>query len=99
MSVSGGLPQLAETTAALRARLSVRRVTGAEIFAAARELEAAYAQAGFVLARMSLPPQHLVSGTRLRLTVIDGFIERVELKGVPGTVWGLIEWLVMPLTG
>jgi hemolysin activation/secretion protein len=97
--VSGGLPQLAEATAALKARLSGRRVTGAEIFAAARELEAAYAQAGFVLVRVILPPQHLVNGGKLRLTVVDGFIERIETKNLPETVRARIERLVGPLTG
>lgn len=99
VSVSGGLPQLAEATRALEARLSGRRVSGAEIFAAARDLETAYAQAGFVLARVILPPQHLVNGSRLRLVVVDGFIERIELKGVPETVRARIERLVTPLTG
>jgi len=84
--VDGGLPQLAAATEALKARLSGRQVSGAEIFAAARDLEAAYAQAGYVLVRVILPPQHLVNGSTLRLTVVDGFIERVELKGVPETV-------------
>lgn len=99
VSVSGGLSQLAEATEALKARLSGRRITGAEIFAAARELEAAYAQAGFVLVRVILPPQHLVNGSRLRLEVVDGFIERVETKNLPERVRARIEQLVTPLTG
>jgi hemolysin activation/secretion protein len=99
VNISGGLPQLAEATAALKAQLSGRRVTGAEIFAAARDLEAAYARAGFVLVRVILPPQHLVNGSKLRLTVVDGFIERVETKNLPERVRTRIERLVMPLTG
>lgn len=99
VNVGGGLPQLAEATAALKARLSGREVTGAEIFAAARDLEAAYGQAGFVLVRVILPPQHLVNGSRLRLSVVDGFIERVETKDLPERVRARIERLVAPLTG
>ena len=60
-----------------------QRVSGAAIFAAARELEAAYAKAGYVLVRVTLPPQKLVSGAVLRLVVIDGMIERIETKRVP----------------
>jgi hemolysin activation/secretion protein len=97
--VDGGLPQLAEATAALKVRLSGRQVSGAEIFAAARDLEAAYGQAGFVLVRVILPPQHLVNGSKLHLTVVDGFIERIEMKDVPETVRVRIERLVAPLAG
>ncbi|WP_441518615.1 ShlB/FhaC/HecB family hemolysin secretion/activation protein [Bradyrhizobium sp. 2TAF24] len=97
--VVGGLPQLAAATATLEARLAGRKVSGAEIFAAARELEAAYAAAGYVLARVVLPPQQLVNGARVRLVVVDGFIERIETKGVPEPVRRRIEALVGPLTG
>ena len=49
-----------------------RPVSGADIFAAARALEAAYANAGYVLVRITLPPQKLVNGSKLRLVVVDG---------------------------
>ncbi len=97
--VVGGLPPLAAATAALEARLTARPVSGAEIFAAARDLEAAYAAAGYVLVRVVLPPQKLVNGARLRLVVVDGFIERIETKGVPDRVRRRIETLVAPLAG
>src|SRR5688500_17710144 len=83
VAIKGGLPQLAAATMELERRLVGRAISGAEIFAAARDLEVAYARAGFVLVRVLLPPQHLADGARLRLMVIDGFIERVELKDVP----------------
>lgn len=99
IQIEGGLPELAAVTAELQKRLVGRRVTGAEIFAAARDLEVAYAKDGFVLVRVVLPPQHLVNGGRLRLTVVDGFIERIELKDVPERVRQRIESLVQPLVG
>ena len=97
--VKGGLPELAVAGAELERRLTGRPVSAAEIFAAARDLETAYAKAGFVLARVVLPPQHLVDGGRLKLTVVDGFIERIELKGVPEPVRQRIAGLVEPLVG
>ncbi len=97
VEIKGALPQLAAATAELERRLVGRPVSGAEIFAASRDLEAAYAKAGFVLVRVVLPPQHLVNGTRLKLTVIDGFIERIELKDVPETVRRRVARLVEPL--
>jgi hemolysin activation/secretion protein len=99
IQVKGALPELAAATAELKRRLAGRSVSGAEIFAAARDLEAAYARAGYVLVRVVLPPQHLVNGAVLRLTVVDGFIERIELKDVPETVRHRIDSLVQPLVG
>lgn len=97
VSVKGGLPQLAAATAELEARLSRRRISGADVFAAARDLEAAYGKLGYVLVRVILPPQRLVDGARLSLVVVDGFIERIETKGVPERVRQRIEALLGPL--
>ena len=99
VSVTGRLPVLGAETAALEARLMGHKISGADIFAAARDLEAAYAKAGYVLVRVVLPPQHLANGARLKLTVIDGFIERIETRDVPERVRRRIETLVGPLTG
>jgi hemolysin activation/secretion protein len=99
VQVKGGRQELAAATAELERRLIGRPVSGAEVFAAARDLEAAYARAGYVLARVVLPPQHLVNGARLKLTVIDGFIERVEFKDVPERVRVRIAGLIQPLVG
>ena len=99
VSIKGGLPQLAAATAALEARLTGRKISGAEVFAAARDLEAAYAAAGYVLVRVILPPQQLVTGARLKLVVVDGFIERIETKDIPERVRNRITRLVGPLTG
>ena len=99
ISIKGGLPQLAAATAELEAKLTGRKVSGADVFAAARELEAAYARLGYVLVRVILPPQKLVDGARLTLVVVDGFIERVETKDVPEHVRKRIDTLVGPLTG
>jgi hemolysin activation/secretion protein len=99
VQVKGSLPALAAAVAEIQQRLVGRAVSGAEIFAAARDLEAAYAKAGYVLVRVVLPPQHLVNGARLKLTVVDGFIERIELKDVPERVRQRIAGLLQPLVG
>jgi hemolysin activation/secretion protein len=99
VSVSNESAELAEAGAQVRARLVGRRVSGAEIFAAARDLEAAYSRAGYVLVRVILPPQDLIDGASLRLNVIDGYIERIETQGVARRVRRRIERLVAPLVG
>src|ERR1700722_1781359 len=70
VSVDGGFDALAKATRALEAKLTGRRISGSEIFAAPRELETAYANAGYVLVRVALPPQTLDDGDRLKLVVI-----------------------------
>ncbi len=99
IQIKGGLPELAAATAEIERRLVGRPVSGAEIFAAARDLEGAYARAGYVLVRVALPPQHVVDGARLKLTVVDGFIERIVLKDVPERVRHRIAGLIEPLVG
>ena len=95
--VEGGFPEMAAETRALETRLVTgKRVSGADLFAAASELEAAYAQAGFVLARVVLPPQKLDDGAVLRLIVIDGYIERLETKNLPQRVRERVTAIVGP---
>lgn len=98
VTVEGGFEALSAATQALETRLT-GRVSGADVFAAARELEGAYAKAGYVLARVILPPQKLVDGARLKLTLIDGYIERIETKDVPDLVRERIGAVVGPLQG
>jgi hemolysin activation/secretion protein len=99
VTIEGGLPELAAEQRAFEARFVGRRVPASEIFQAAQELEAAYARTGFVLVRIVVPAQTLVDGGRLRLTVVNGFIERAEVKGVPDLVRSRISAVVEPLIG
>lgn len=98
LSVEGGRPELAQATRATEARLTGGRIPVSEIFAAAQDLEAAYAKAGFILARVALPAQTLVDGGRLRLVVVDGFIEQVDGAAVPAPVRPRIDALTQPLS-
>ena len=93
------MPALSGEESDLRKKFKGARVSGAAIFAAAQELEAAYAKAGYVLARVTLPPQKLVNGAVLKLVVVDGFIERIETKDVSNRVRQRIADLLGPLTG
>ena len=100
VTVDGAFPEMTDEGRALAARLAAGKpVSGAELFAAARDLEAAYARAGFVLARVVLPPQELRDGATLRLIVVDGFIEKAEADNVPARVRQRIIAQVEPLIG
>jgi hemolysin activation/secretion protein len=99
VTIEGALPQMAAANAATRARLSGKTILVAEIFNAASDLENAYAQAGFVLARVILPAQELRDGGRLRIVVVNGFVETVETSAVPPRVRDRITALTAPLVG
>lgn len=88
-----------ETIAALRSRLIGKTIKIAEIFAAARELETQLARGGRVLTRVVVPAQDLVDGATLRLTIVDGFIERVDTSNLPLPVRARVARLLAPLSG
>jgi len=83
VEVAGTFPEFHGETAALLDPLRGKQMTVAQIYEAASTLEHAYAAAGYVLARVVVPPQKLVDGGTVRFTVIDGTIERVDVSAVP----------------
>lgn len=85
-TLEGGFPEVRAQTEAVLAGLRARTVSVAEIYAAASRIEAIHARAGYVLARVSVPPQHLANGATLRIVVTDGFIEDVDVSGLPPRV-------------
>lgn len=97
--VSGGIPAMEEETARIRASIKGKRITAAALFDAANRLEAAYAKAGYILARVTLPPQTLQDGQPLKMVVTKGFIEAVDSKALPERIRGRIDHLLAPLTG
>ncbi|MBY8828903.1 ShlB/FhaC/HecB family hemolysin secretion/activation protein [Hephaestia mangrovi] len=96
LTVSGGTlaPQ---TMAMLRSRLIGKRISVAQVFAAAQDAEAAEARAGRVLVRVVVPQQDIADGKTLRLMVVEGFVESVDLSGVPKAVRARIAGLLAGL--
>lgn len=97
--VEGGLPALGAQIAAVEATLKGKRVTGADLFAAARTLEEAYARAGYILVRVSLPAQTIKDGRPLRLVVTDGQVEAIDASALPASVRARVESVLAPLVG
>ncbi|AMB47655.1 MULTISPECIES: ShlB/FhaC/HecB family hemolysin secretion/activation protein [Methylobacteriaceae] len=83
----------------LTARLSGRTLTVADLFAAAAELEQAYAARGFALVRVVLPAQQLRDGGEVRLLVIDGQIERIDAAALPPEIRARVAAVLAPLVG
>ena len=97
--VQGGLPDLARAERDLLEPLVGKRISVAALYEIARRIEAAYAQRGYSLARVVVPPQHLTDGATARLRVVDGYIEAVELGKVTRRMRRPIHALLDPLVG
>lgn len=97
--VEGGPLEMAPAIARLRAGLSGRTVTAAEIFRAARALETEAAANGRILVRVLVPEQRLENGETLRFSLVDGFIESIDTSALPRPIRNRIAHLLAPLTG
>ena len=97
--VDGGFAECAAQTAAVIAGIAGKRLTIEQIYALARTIERIHAAAGYVLARVVVPPQKLVNRGPLRLAVVDGFIEEVDVGGVPQRVRAVVAERVGFLVG
>ena len=84
--LDGAFAELAPLTAAKVREISGQRVSVAQIYAFAQSIEQIYAQAGYTLARVVVPPQKLIDRGPLVIVVVDGFIEDIDLAGVPERV-------------
>jgi hemolysin activation/secretion protein len=97
--IEGGFDELAAANRAFVGSIKGQRVSIAAIYEAARALEAAYAGAGYVLVRVVLPPQQLKDGGTIRLIIIDGFIETIDVSALPERVRELVIARVRDLIG
>src|SRR5262249_24468821 len=84
--VEGEFEEFVATRRELAAPLIGKRVTVAQIFDFATKLQEAYVGAGYLLVRVVVVPQELGEKARVKLRVIDGFIERVDVSALPAAV-------------
>lgn len=98
IEIDGGALSAA-TLAVLRETLVGKRVSIAALFAAAGEAEAAEARRGRILLRVVVPRQDIADRATIRFAVVEGFVERIELSGVPVGVRGRIGAVLAALTG
>lgn len=97
--VEGGLPEMADKTRDITARITGKRVTAADLFKVASELEVAYSKAGYILARVSLPPQAINDGHKLRLVVTKGYVEAIDSSALPARIQSRVKTLLSSLVG
>ena len=97
--VEGGSPAFAQAIAAATSGLPNHPVKVSELYDAAARIEAAYARAGYVLTRVTLPPQRLVDGGTAHFLIIDGFVESVDVSHLPRAVREAVRRRVASLVG
>jgi hemolysin activation/secretion protein len=97
--IDDAFPELAAKTEALLPAYTRHRIAASEFYALAGAIEALYRSAGYPLVRVTVPPQALKDGGTLHLTVLDGFIESVDVKGVAEAARDPVRKTLQPLVG
>jgi hemolysin activation/secretion protein len=99
VAITGAFSEFDSETRAFIKAVQGRRVTVARIYELANAMEEAYARAGYVLARVTVPEQKLNDHGPLKIVVIDGFIEKVQVADVPERVRALVAERMASLIG
>src|ERR1700680_287139 len=94
VAIKGGFPEFDIETNALIHTVKGHRVTVAQIYEFANALEQIYARAGYVLVRVTVPPQKLNDGGAVRIVIVDGFVEKVQVERVRELVAARMSSLV-----
>lgn len=95
--IQGEFPELAAQRKELEAPLIGKTITVAQVFQFADQLQQIYAKAGYPLARIILLPQEFAGAARIKLRVIDGFVERFDLEALPWQVQHRVAAVLAPL--
>ena len=99
VTIEGAFPEFDSETRAFIHAVQGHRITVARIYELANAMEQAYARAGYVLARVTVPEQNLNDHGPLRIVVIDGFVEKVQVDNVPERVRALVAARMASLIG
>ena len=95
--IQGEFPELAAERAKIAAPLIGRVITVAKLFEFADQLQQIYVRAGYPLVRVVLLPQEFSGPTRIKLRVIDGFVERMDLTAIGAPVRDRVGKVLAPL--
>lgn len=93
VNLQDAIPELAVANSAYKRRLTRGRIPVSELFTATADLEAAYAEAGYVLARVVLQQQTLRDGGTLDVVVVNGYVEAVDTTNVPENIKARVDQL------
>jgi hemolysin activation/secretion protein len=99
VEIKGTFLELDTETRALAHTVEGHRVTVAQVYEFANALEQAYARAGYILVRVTVPQQKLNDHGRLLIVIVDGFVEKVQVDNVPDLVRALVSARMASLVG
>lgn len=97
LDIEGEFPELAAIRTELASALIGKRISVADLLALADKLQQAYVNAGYPLARVVTLPQEIDKRARVRLKVIDGFVERMDLEALPPAARSRVAAVLSPL--
>lgn len=95
--VQGEFEELAAQRKEIEAPLIGKRITVADVFEFSDKLQQIYVRAGYPLARVVILPQEFEQAARIKLRVIDGFVERMDLEAIPEPVRRRVLAVLTPL--
>ena len=84
--VEGSFAELAPQIETVTHAMTGNRSSVTQIYDFAKAIEQIHVAAGYPLARVVVPAQNLVDRGKLAVVVVDGFIEEVDVAGVPERV-------------
>lgn len=90
LDIDGEFPELTAARTEVVAPFVGKRISVAELFELANKLQQAYVNAGYPLARVITLPQEIGKSARVKLRVIDGFVERIDAEALPRQVRGRV---------
>ena len=96
--IQGEFEELAPARHEIEAPLIGKRITVADVFEFADKLQQIYVHAGYPLVRVVILPQEFEKSTRIKLRVIDGFVERMDLEAIAPLVRGRVAAVLAPLS-
>jgi hemolysin activation/secretion protein len=95
--IQGEFPELLAQRKEIASPLIGKTITVAKVFQFADQLQQLYVHAGYPLVRVVLLPQEFADSARIKLRVIDGFVERMDLSAIGAPVRGRVAAVLAPL--
>lgn len=80
--IEGEFAELAAARRDLERSMLGKRVTVAQVFEFGAALQAHYVRAGYPLVRVIVSPQELDKAARVKIRVVDGFVERIDAEAI-----------------
>jgi hemolysin activation/secretion protein len=86
LDIEGEFDELAAARHELESALIGKGITVAQLFEFGTALQAIYVRAGYPLVRIVITPQELDKAARVKMRVVDGFVEQIDAEAIAPSV-------------